>query len=345
MKWLDPFMQVCKEYPRFYWKARGSSKAYVGYGHNPSSPFTFQAQAFYEQGCEGIWKSFPQEWSLSPEHLISADWKQESKKPTLPCCLERKDTPTYEKWWHLVQDAVSKINQNLLRKVVLARQTTFTFDGIVDPLELLKGLMSFGDQTSLFMVQLSPEITFLGASPEKLFKRLDRRILTEALAGTISSSEKWSPKEFAEVEAVRLFLNNQLDGCCQDLQCSSPEERPFGSLRHLYQKLDGTLKTKISDKMLITKLHPTPALGGFPREYTLGYLRSVEPIHRGWYGAPIGLVSEKETDLAIAIRSMVVCQNQIHLFAGAGIVKGSDPAKEWEELDRKIAHVVRWCDE
>ncbi len=345
MKRLIPILQVSKEYPRFYWKGRGSNKAYVGYGHNTSSPFTFQAQAFYEQGCEGPWKNFPQEWNLSPEHLISADWDEVGAKPQLPLCLERKDNPSYEKWWHLVQDASQKINQNLFRKVVLARQTTLTFDCIVDPLELLKGLMLFGNQTSLFMVQLTPEITFLGASPEKLFRRLDRRIITEALAGTISSTEKWSPKEFAEVEAVRIFLNNQLDPCCTDLQCGSPEERPFGNLRHLYQKLDGMLKAKISDKMLISKLHPTPALGGFPREYTLRYLRSMEPIQRGWYGAPIGLVSEKETDLAIAIRSMVVSQNQIHLFAGAGIVKDSDAAKEWEELDRKIAHVMRWCDE
>jgi len=345
MSWLLPFLQASKEYPRFYWKGRGSPTAYVGYGHNPSSPFTFQAQAFYGEPCAGIWQDFPQEWSLSPEHLISADWNLESAKPNLPPCIARQDTPTYEKWGDLVQDVCLKIDQNLFRKVVLARQTTFTFDGIVDPLELLKGLMMFGNQTSLFMVQLSPETTFLGASPEKLFRRLDRRILTEALAGTIHTTEKWSPKEFAEVEAVRIFLNSQLDPCCSDLQFGSQEERPFGNLRHLYQKLDGMLKTKISDKMLIAKLHPTPAVGGLPRECTLNYLRSVEPIHRGWYGAPIGLVSEKETDLAIAIRSMVVSHNQIHLFAGAGIVKGSDSAKEWEELDRKIAHVVRWCDE
>lgn len=345
MKRLVPFLQVSKEYPRFYWKGRSSNKAYVGYGHNPSSPIKFQAQAFYEMGCAGIWKDFPQEWCCFPEHLITADWEHVGAQPQLPRCLERKDTPTYEKWWHLVQDACLKINDGLFRKVVLARQTTLTFDGTVDPLELLKGLMTFGDQTSLFMVQLSPEITFLGASPEKLFRRLDRRILTEALAGTICCTEKWSPKEFSEVEAVRLFLKNQLDACCTDLQFGSTEERPFGNLRHLYQKLDGMLKAKISDKMLIAKLHPTPALGGLPRESILSYLRSVEPIERGWYGAPIGLVSEKETDLAIAIRSMVVCKNQIHLFAGAGIVKGSTPEKEWEELDRKIAHVLRWCDE
>lgn len=342
---LIPFLKTSNEFPRFYWKGRGKDVAYIGYGQNSTSPFTFRAQSFHENGCEGIWSSFPKDWSFSPEQIITADWMESSVFPILPLCIDRKDTPTYEKWWRLVQDATQKIEKNEFRKVVLARQTTLTFDAPIDPLEILKGLMSFGNDTSLFMVQLDSETAFLGASPEKLFSREGRRIVTEALAGTITTSENWSPKEFEEVDAVRTFLKNQLESCCLDLKYGSPEERPFGNLRHLYQKLDGMLKTKISDKMLIAQLHPTPALGGFPREFTMNYLRSVEPFDRGWYGAPIGLVTDKETDLAVAIRSMLVCKNQLHLFSGAGIVKGSEPAKEWEELDRKIAHILRWCNE
>lgn len=342
MNTLIAFLKASNEYPRFYWKGRGKTKAYVGYGHNPSSPFTFQAQAFHEDGCSGIWSPFPSQWSLSPDKVLSADWVPRSATPTLPNCQERHDTPTYEGWWHIVKDALQKIEQQEFRKIVLCRQTTLVFDEVIDPLELLKGLMSYGEHTSLFMVQLDPHTTFLGASPEKLFSRENRKICTEALAGTIHLTEKWSPKEFEEVDAVRVFLQKQLTTCCNDLQCGTTEERPFGSLRHLYQKLDGLLKTKISDKMLISQLHPTPALGGLPRETTLDYLRAVEPFHRGWYGAPIGLVSEKETDLAVGIRSMLVIDNKLHLFSGAGIVKGSDPSKEWEELDRKISHVLRW---
>ncbi|MGH2639208.1 MAG: isochorismate synthase, partial [Rhabdochlamydiaceae bacterium] len=344
MNCLIPFLKASSDYPRFYWKGRGSTKAYVGYGHNPSSPFIFQAQAFHKNSCAGIWSSFPNEWSFPPEQIISADWAEATVKPILPNCLERKDIPTFEKWERLVIDASQKIQRNEFRKIVLARQTTLTFDVPIDPLELLKGLMSFGNHTSLFMVQFDKATAFLGASPEKLFSRYDRTICTEALAGTIDLTETWSPKEFEEVDAVRVFLQKQLLPCCQDLRCGSSEERPFGNLRHLYQKLDGMLKTKISDQMLIAQLHPTPALGGFPRELTMNYLRAVEPFNRGWYGAPIGLVSEKETDLAIAIRSMLVCGNELHLFSGAGIVKGSEPLKEWEELDRKIAHVLRWTE-
>jgi len=338
---LIPFLKVSNEFPRFYWKGRGSTTACVGYRHSISSPITFQAQAFHENSCGGIWSTFPKEWSFSPEHIISADFEHATVTPILPQCICRKDTPTYEKWWRMVTDATEKIEKGEFRKVVLARQTTLTFDATVDPLELLKGLMSFGSTTSLFMVQLDKETAFIGASPEKLFKRLERKIYTEALAGTISKLEKWSPKEFEEVNAVRLFLLNQLQTCCHDLQCGSPEERPFGDYKHLYQRYEGVLKSKISDKILIEKLHPTPATGGLEAA-AMEYLRNIEPIFRGWYTGPIGLISEKETDLSVAIRSMLVRGNEIHLFSGAGIVKGSQPLKEWEELDRKIEHVLRW---
>lgn len=343
---MDPllsFLKVSNDYPRFYWKGRCSPQAYVGYGHKSSpSHLTFQAQAFHENSCTGIWSPFPNQWNFSPREIMSTDWVSSSLTPMLPRCIERKDTPSFEKWWSIVKDACKKIEEKEFRKVVLARQTTLTFDEVIDPLELLKGLMSFGNHTSLFMVQLDPTTTFLGASPEKLFTRLDRKICTEALAGTIDAKEKWSPKEFEEVNTVIMQLQKQLLPCCHDLRWGSPEERPFGNLLHLYHKVDGWLKNNITDRMLMLLLHPTPALGGFPRDLTMKYLRSVEPINRGWYGAPIGIVSEKETHLAVAIRSMLVSGNQLHLFSGAGIVKGSEPIKEWEELNRKIEHVLRW---
>lgn len=332
-------------FPFFFWKGRGSTKVYLGYGERKTSPFMFKAQAFHTSGCEGIWKDFPHEWNFSPDQLIASNWVPMTGIPHLPRCIRREDTPSFEQWWHLVSDIGQKIQQDEFTKIALARRTTLTFDAPINPHELLKGLMAFGDHTSLFMVQLDPHTAFLGASPEKLFSRLDRKILTEALAGTINQTERWSPKELAEVEAVRVYLQERLLPCCQDLHWKPFEERPFGNLKHLYQKLEGLLKAKISDAMLISQLHPTPAVGGFPRDITLQYLRSVEPFERGWYGAPIGLISEMETDLAVAIRSMLVRGHEVHIFSGAGIVKGSVPLKEWEELDRKIAHVMRWCHE
>lgn len=342
MNGLISFLRTSAEYPRVYWKGRDSKTAHVGYGSHASSPFTFNAQAFHTDGCDGIWNAFPNEWTFSPGQVISADWFPHTYDPVLPSCIKRVHTPSFENWWNTVKDASLKIQRGEFRKVVLARQTTLSFDKPLDPLELLQGLMSLGNLVSFFMVQLDPHTAFLGASPEKLFSRYDRHIWTEALAGTIGQRSQWSPKEFEEVEAVRLFLQKQLLPCCQDLRIGSPEERPFGQLRHLYQKIEGMLKTKISDKMLIAQLHPTPALGGLPRETTVDYLRSIEPFSRGWYGAPIGLISEKETDIAVAIRSMLVRKNQLHLFSGAGIVNGSEPLKEWNELDSKIAHIMRW---
>jgi menaquinone-specific isochorismate synthase len=242
----------------------------------------------------------------------------------------------------MVSGALEKIKTNQLKKVVLARQTSLKFDGKVDPLHVLRMLTPFGNQASLFMLQLDSDTAFVGATPEKLFHRQERKVTSEALAGTKDHVEQWTPKESSEIEAVQVFLHEKFMRCCRDIKWQAPEQKSFGNLNHLYQSICGNLKTDVSDQELFLHLHPTPALGGLPKEAALSFLSQIEPFHRGWYGGPFGMVSPRETDMAVAIRSALIRGNEMHLFAGAGIVKNSDPRKEWEELDRKIHHYLRF---
>jgi menaquinone-specific isochorismate synthase len=242
----------------------------------------------------------------------------------------------------MVDDALEKINNRQLKKVVLARQTTLIFDGKIDPLHVLRMLSPRGQEASLFMLQLDSDTAFLGATPEKLFHRQERKITSEALAGTKDKLETWTSKESSEIEAVQVFLHEKLLKCCRDIQWQPPGQKSFGTLNHLYQSIQGALKEEVSDQELLLHLHPTPALGGLPKQDAIAYLTQVEPFHRGWYGGPFGMISPQETDIAVAIRSALIRGNEMHLFAGAGIVKGSEPKKEWEELDRKITHYLRF---
>ena len=177
------------------------------------------------------------------------------------------------------------------------------------------------------MLQLDADTAFVGATPEKLFHRQGRKISSEALAGTKDKIEEWSAKESAEIEAVQLFLHEKFMRCCKDIKWQIPEQVSFGNLNHLYQSIRGDLKDDVFDQELFLHLHPTPALGGLPKEAAVSYLTQVEPLHRGWYGGPFGMVSPEETDMAVAIRSALIRGNEMHLFAGAGIVKDSDPQK------------------
>jgi menaquinone-specific isochorismate synthase len=345
LKFLDEGVQ----FPKIYWKSRGSHLAFAGYGAasgvEKNSPLTFGGQAFSSQSCQGIWSCFPSSLFFSPTSLKQEIWDHSRFPFVLPKLLERKDIPTFDEWWMMVNDALEKIKSNHLKKVVLARQTTLIFDGKIDPLHVLRMLTPYGKEASLFMLQLDADTAFLGATPEKLFHRQDRKIISEALAGTKDQIEEWTSKESAEIEAVQVFLYEKFIKCCRDIQWQTPEQKSFGNLNHLYQSIRGELKEEVSDQELFLHLHPTPALGGLPKQAAMSYLSQVEPFHRGWYGGTFGMVSPQETDMAVAIRSALVRGNEMHLFAGAGIVKGSQPKKEWEELDRKITHYLRFLNE
>ena len=92
----------------------------------------------------------------------------------------------------------------------------------------------------------------------------------------------------------------------------------------------------MGDGEIIHKLHPTPAVGGYPKKQALEAIEEIEPFERGWYAAPVGWVGYDRAEFAVAIRSSLIVKNKVALFAGAGIVSGSQPEAEWEELENKI---------
>lgn len=327
---------------KIYWKPRGSSFAWVGKGSTikPGSP-QFGGVEFAPGSCRGVWKDFPSSLFTSFQSLIREIWTPSEPTFSLPHIVSRRDTPSFDEWWVIVNNALDKIEKEEFKKVVLARQTTLTFDGKIDPEEVLKLLTPLGSQASLFLFQLDEETAFVGATPETLYHRTGSVMTTEALAGTKAAEELWGPKEFSEIDAVQVYLQNRLMRFCSEIAWHSPEQKQYGTIQHLYQKIEGKLKQPMTDETIIAELHPTPALGGFPRQEAVDYISEVEPFPRGWYGGLFGMTSTEETELSVAIRSALIRGNEMHLFAGAGIVKGSKPEKEWEELERKISHFMR----
>ncbi|MGL5309601.1 MAG: chorismate-binding protein, partial [Plesiomonas shigelloides] len=91
------------------------------------------------------------------------------------------------------------------------------------------------------------------------------------------------------------------------------------------------------DAQCLTWLHPTAAVAGLPREPARRFIHEHEPFERGWYAGSVGHISRERAEFTVAIRSALIQQNQVHLFAGAGIVPGSDPEAEWQEIERKAA--------
>ena len=119
------------------------------------------------------------------------------------------------------------------------------------------------------------------------------------------------------------------------------EERPsvlrLRNCHHLRTGIAGLLNEDEVDATLLAALHPTPAVGGTPRDAALEWIAAREPFDRGIFAGPVGWVGYDAAEFCVGIRSGLVSGDEIAVYSGAGIVKGSDPMEEWDELEHKMA--------
>jgi isochorismate synthase EntC len=107
-------------------------------------------------------------------------------------------------------------------------------------------------------------------------------------------------------------------------------------VHHLHTPVRARLRDGHSLLDVVARLHPTPAVGGTPREAALGFIRNHEQLDRGWYAAPIGWIGRESGEFAVALRSAVIAGSEATLFAGCGIVADSDPELEFNESALKL---------
>jgi menaquinone-specific isochorismate synthase len=270
---------------------------------------------------------------------------------TLPKLHDRVDQPNQADWHQNIHRALAKFTDVDLHKVVLARQSTLTFTANLQPQLLLQSLKPNNSQSYHFCFQLNPTTAFLGTSPERLYARQDRQLQTEAIAGTrqrgdsiqldldLSNLLRNSPKDLHEHQLVVARLRTVLADLCHSIMVDHDATiLKLNKVQHLYTKCQGILKPHLTDADILPQLHPTPAVGGFPRTQALNLIKELEPFARGWYAAPVGWVGYDDTEFAVAIRSGLIDGDRLQLFAGAGIVQGSQPEEEWAEIENKIRH-------
>ena len=92
---------------------------------------------------------------------------------------------------------------------------------------------------------------------------------------------------------------------------------------------------------LLESFHPTPAVAGYPVDKALAAIGQQEPFDRGWYAGPVGYIGRESTEFAVAIRCGLVEAERLSLYAGAGLVKGSDCEAEWNEIENKISNFIK----
>lgn len=268
---------------------------------------------------------------------------------SLPLPVSRADAPDREGWGENVETALRAFSARRMEKVVLARRVEFRFGEDLEPVTLLEDLR--GATPGCFHFLLEPEegVAFLGASPERLFRREGRSILSEAVAGTrprgassvddteLGEELLQSAKDRAEHSFVRLGIGEDLSPLCEELEAEDrASEMKLARGRHLVSKIRGTLREGVEDGEVLAALHPTPAVGGYPKEEALEEIRTLEPFDRGWYAGPVGWLGVDGAEFAVGIRSGLVRGGTLVLYSGAGIVEGSTPGGEWTEIEQKI---------
>ena len=268
---------------------------------------------------------------------------------------QRRDIPGPAQWQTLVERVTAPAFQAHTPKVVLSRESVLTGQPGDEPLcpwSLLTQWAGHAQECFHFGFQFSPEQSFIACSPERLYRRERGHLFTEALAGTIrrSGDEATDAALAAELLAdsknrlenrlVHADILSRLAPLTTGASLTEPRILKLRLLQHLKCDIEAELRPGVCDWQLLAALHPTPAVGGAPREAALAFIREHEPYERGWYAGACGMLSRETSEFSVAIRSARITARGISLFAGAGIVAGSEPAAEWAELDNKIANVL-----
>ena len=255
----------------------------------------------------------------------------------------------HARWLEVVRLARDRIRSGALSKVVLARALDLVCEAAPSPFGLLRRLRAAYPDCFNFLVDPGAGQVFLGATPELMARFGGGRVHLAAVAGTVPRG----PTPDAEAAYARYLRGSRkereehqivVDGILASLQglgrvdCpEQPAVLKLSNVQHLYTPITLSPAQPLPMLALLERLHPTPAVGGHPREEALALIRESERFERGWYAAPVGWINRRgEGEFAVALRSGTLAGNRLQLFAGGGIVADSDPEREYEETQIKF---------
>ena len=330
----------------------------------------------------GIWSAFPPAYFFLPAVQVAlashgmctvtvigeeqpaalqaalASWLSgatEAEGSTPPAAVTGVRWSTIERWRSMVNDVQAGICAGHVRKVVLARSGDVQFDAEVEPAALLEVLAARYPECTTFLIGPRAGSAFFGATPEVLIDKRGCALRTVALAGSrrrgvtpeedraLGEELLASPKEREEHALVVEDVRARLLQIADDMHIpDTPELMRLSNIQHLHTPIQAVLRQPEHVLSLVSRFHPTPALGGEPREAAVRMLAHLEAEPRGWYAAPVGWFDQQgDGQFVVAIRSAVCAGREVRVYAGAGIVAGSDADAEWAETMLKFRPMLQ----
>lgn len=274
-----------------------------------------------------------------------------SALPTDPARVAVRSIVDDVAWKAMVNEALRRIEAHHLDKVVLAREVVVDASEAFDRVTILRRFLM--NEPGCF-VYAAPGL--VGASPELLVRRHGTKVTSRPMAGTVARqsplgerkaiaelthSAKQSFEHRVVVEAVASTLEDA--GCIDVKLPRGPDVARFATVAHLATTITAAVADAGPSALeLALALHPTPAVGGNPRDAALATIKELEPFARGRYAGPVGWVdAHGNGEWAIALRGAELDDRRATVRAGAGIVTGSEPSAEWDEIEAKLATVLR----
>lgn len=384
----DPLGWLTRQviYPQFYWQHRNGKEEVAALGQVKTFPTLNDARTFCQQhaalpsvrlwglnafdltqgylflprfewrrqGGEAVlWLYLYSETSLKEDvRQVLALIEQlvpETSIPPLDLQLSSETHhPAQPEWCDLINKAITTIEQAVLDKVVLARATDLVFSSAVSAAGFMAASRRLNLNCYHFLMVFNARQAFLGSSPERLWRRLDLRLDTEALAGTVASHEDdgharaladWLLKDDKNQRENMLVLEDicqRLQNVVDELDVLPPEIIRLRNVQHLKRGIYAMLKQP-DDQTCLEQLQPTAAVAGLPREQAREFIARNEPFDREWYAGSAGYLSIHQSEFCVALRSAKVTNDTVRLYAGAGIVAGSVALQEWQEIENKAA--------
>ncbi|KUO59871.1 MAG: isochorismate synthase [Gracilibacter sp. BRH_c7a] len=321
--------------------------------------YVFSSRTFFKSIKDQKWAGFGNETIAFEYYLVEKNGKQTFYYYRDSVEIEKLEivshehsykllTDDYEEWTELFTKVVHEISLGKVNKVVISREVKIECETLVNIESVLKNLID-KNQNSFIFAYFNKGKTFLGATPEVLVQKEKNNIISYALAGTIPRNDKDDEnqkmrllndsKNRYEHQIVLDKIANVMKKFSCEVTVDETKILTLKNLHHLKTRIRSRDNAELSE--WVTRLHPTPALGGDPVHKALELIAKYEKHERGLYAAPIGMMNENGDGIFVAgIRSALIRENVVFAYTGGGIVDKSECEDEYLETNNKLRTII-----
>ena len=321
--------------------------------------FLFQIQNGEAIGCynfiiddktdpEQISKRFFSKLNLLSKLFTESIRNSDDRIVTLP----QESSEEFERWKIVSEKALQVLYTGIVEKLVISRPYNFALNCSPEWNILLNQLNRRFPDCYLFFIKRKNSI-FFGSSPEMFLKISGNVAEVESVAGSAPRGEKsesdrllekvlsTSEKNHREHQYVSEFISDVLKNFSSSVRITEEKQiKKLDNIQHLITRISAELENNNLFE-LIDSLFPTPAVCGVPKSIAMSFIRKLEVHDRGLYSGLVGWIDFKNNcELAVSIRSALVKENIVTAFAGAGLVKNSDPDEEFQETKLKLDPIL-----